>query len=701
MNETTTVSCELAGSTITLETGRMAKQANGSVLVTYGDTQVLVTATANKKVREGQSFFPLTVDYVEKYYAAGRFPGGFFKREARPSTDATLAARLIDRPLRPLFPEGFLNDVHIVATVLSVDDQHDPEICASLGASAALTISDIPFAGPTAAARVGRLNGDFVLNPSNEKKAESDMEVLIAGTEKAISMVEGEAHEIPEEDMLNGLLFGHNSIKPLLAMQKELQEKVGKAKFEFEAKKKNEEIAKVVVEKARSKVVEAFAVTDKLARYEKLDEIKDALVAEMVSEDDEDADQKKADIGDAFGDVKYEVMRTMILDDKKRIDGRGLTDIRQIVCETGVLKRTHGSSLFTRGETQVLATVTLGTKDDEQMIDNLRVVSGSQRFMLHYNFPPYSVGEAAFLRGPGRREIGHGMLAERALAALVPDAEKFPYAIRVVCETLESNGSSSMGSVCSGSMALMDAGVPLENPIAGIAMGLIQEGEKTAVLSDILGDEDHLGDMDFKVAGTKKGVTAIQMDIKIDGVTEDIMRTALEQAHKGRLHILGEMAKAIDTSRDTIAPTAPRITVMNINPEKIRDVIGTGGKVIRQIIEDTGVKIDIEDDGSVKIFSVDQESADKAINIIESITEDVKAGKVYEGTVKKIVDFGAFVECIPGTDGLLHISEIAHERVNNVKDYLKEGDKIQVKVLDVDFQGKVRLSRKALLEKDN
>ncbi len=698
LNKKTVLSCDFGGRPITIETGRLAKQADGSVLVTYGETVVLVTAVSNKKPKPGQSFFPLTVDYAEKYYAAGKYPGGFFKRENRPSTEATLIARLIDRPLRPLFPEGYLNDTQVIATVLSVDAENDPDVAASLGASAALTISDIPFNGPTAAVRIGRINGKYVINPTLAQLKESDMEVLVAGTENAIMMVEGGAQEVPEDQLLQGILEGHRSLKPILEMQRKLREMVGVEKREFVPAQVDESLKKGLHALAHSRVSEAFKIKEKHARRDALAAIHaEANEKLLANYSDEEKPAKEKELSGMFELLSYNVMREMVLNGT-RLDGRNTTTVRPIECEVGILPRTHGSGLFTRGETQVLSITTLGTKDDEQMVDPLRSPSTTRKFMLHYNFPPFSVGEAGFMRGPGRREIGHGALAERAIAAMMPDVDKFPYTVRLVCETLESNGSSSMGSVCSSSMSLMDAGVPFPKPVAGIAMGLVKEGERVAVLTDILGDEDHLGDMDFKVAGTKDGVTAIQMDIKIEGVNEAIMRQALKQAYDGRIHILGEMAKAITHSRSDISPNAPRILTMTVKQDKIRDVIGSGGKVIRGIIESTGCKIDINDDGVINIASSDLQAAKKAMSIIESIVEEVQVGKVYTGKVKKIMDFGAFVEVTPGNDGLLHISEIAHERLRNVTDVLKEGDIIDVKVLDVDRQGKMRLSRKVLLD---
>jgi polyribonucleotide nucleotidyltransferase len=698
MNNKTILSCDFGGRPITIETGRLAKQADGSVLVTYGETVVLVTAVSNKKPKPGQSFFPLTVDYAEKYYASGRFPGGFFKRENRPSNDATLIARLIDRPLRPLFPEGYLNDTQVIATVLSVDMENDPEIAASLGASAALTISDIPFAGPTAAVRIGRINGKYVINPTLEQQKLSDMEVLVAGTENAIMMVEGGAQEVPEAELLEGILEGHRSLKPIIEMQRKLREMVGIKKREFTPAAVDEVLKKGLNDFAHARVTKAFQIKAKHERRDALALIqKEATEKLLANVSEADKPAKEKELAGMFEMLNYNVMREMVLNGT-RLDGRNTTTVRPIECEVGILPRVHGSGLFTRGETQVMAVTTLGTKDDEQMIDTMRVATFFRKFMLHYNFPPFSVGEAGFMRGPGRREIGHGALAERAISAMLPDVTKFPYTMRVVCETLESNGSSSMGSVCSASMSLMDAGVPFPKPVAGIAMGLVKEGERVAVLTDILGDEDHLGDMDFKVAGTKDGVTAIQMDIKIEGVNEAIMRQALKQAYDGRIHILGEMAKAIQQPREDISKNAPRILTMTVKQDKIREVIGTGGKVIRGIIESTGCKIDINDDGVINIASVDLTAARKAIAMIESIVEEVIVGKVYTGKVKKIMDFGAFVEVTPGNDGLLHISEISHERIKMVTDVLKEGDVIDVKVLDIDRQGKMRLSRKVLLD---
>lgn len=695
-----TLSCDFGGRPITVESGRMAKQADGSVLVTYGDTVVLVTAVSSHRMKPGQDFFPLTVNYNEKYYAAGKFPGGYFKRENRPSNDATLIARMIDRPIRPLFPEGYLYDTQVICNVLSVDENNDPEVAASLGASCALAISNIPFNGPTAGIRVGRIGGKLIANPTLAQLEESDMEIFIAGTQKAVMMVEGGAQEVPEAEVLEAVVFGHKTIQPLIEMQKEFVKMIGQPKREFTPPAIDETLKSKLIELTTGKVKEAYKIKEKHARADALKAVFTAASTTLVKADEAGAAEKLKELNGHFEMIKYTAMREQVLKDKNRLDGRDLRTVRKINTEVGVLPRTHGSSLFTRGETQVLAVLTLGTKDDEQMIDPLRAkgMNITKKFMLHYNFPPFSVGETGPERGPGRREIGHGALAERAISAMLPDHTKFPYTIRLVCETLESNGSSSMASVCSSSMALMDAGVPFANPVAGIAMGLIKEGNDVAVLTDILGDEDHLGDMDFKVAGTAKGVTAIQMDIKIEGVDEAIMRTALAQAHEGRMHILGEMAKTITAPRADTSKHAPRIITMKVKVDKIREVIGSGGKVIRGIIESTGAKIDIDDSGTIHIASNDEAAAKKAIKMIEAIVEEVEIGKVYTGKVRKIMDFGAFVEVTPGNDGLLHVSEIAHERVKNVADYLKEGDIIDVKVLDVDRQGKMRLSRKVLLD---
>ncbi|MCM0606816.1 MAG: polyribonucleotide nucleotidyltransferase [Xanthomonadaceae bacterium] len=698
------VSCELGGKTLTIETGKMAKQAQGSVFVSYGDTRVLVTACVSSSPKPGQSFFPLTVEYVEKFYAAGKIPGSFMKREGRPSTEQTLVCRLIDRPIRPLFPEGFLNDVQVVATVMSYDHTADPEVAASIGASAALHISEIPFKGPTAAVRVGRVGGEFVINPTwSQLESESDMDIFVCGTKNAVMMVEGGAREVQEDQVLAAVVHGHNEIKKVTAIIEELRKLTGsKAKMEVAAATLPTDVTATVAKLATDKLNKAMRTKDKAARYELVDEAKAAVLSTMVSDDmkktkADEAKALEANAGAAFDLLQYNLMREMILTEKSRIDGRNTTTVRPIVVEAGILPRAHGSALFTRGETQVMSAIAIGTNDDEQIVDSIQA-NTMRKFMLHYNFPPFSVGECGRMGGTGRREIGHGALAERAISAMMPKSDKFPYTVRIVCETLESNGSSSMGSVCSASMALMDAGVPFPKPVAGIAMGLIKEGSRVSVLTDILGDEDHLGDMDFKVAGTKDGITAIQMDIKIEGVDEAIMKTALTQAKEGRLHILGEMANAISAPRATISEHAPTITTIMIPTDRIRDVIGSGGKVIKDIIARTGTKIEITDDGKINIASADKEKTKMAIEIIKGITAEVELNKVYSGTVKKIVDFGAFVSVLPNQEGLLHVSEIAYERVNNVADYLKEGDQLDVKVIEIDKTGRIRLSRKVLLD---
>ncbi|MGE4234281.1 MAG: polyribonucleotide nucleotidyltransferase [Bacteriovoracia bacterium] len=693
----TSVSREFGGRKLTIETGKMARQADGAVVVTYGETIVLVTVCTASQPKEGIDFLPLTIEFQEKFYAAGRIPGGFFKREAKPSSDATLTARMIDRPIRPLFPEGYHNEIQVVATVLSDDKQNDPDVAASIGASAALSISSAPFRGPTAACRVGRVDGTLICNPNAEQMEKSDIDVFVAGTKKAIMMVEGGAKVVPEEDVLAAVLFGHQQMQTIIEMIDELQKKVGKEKQKVEAKQTPADFIKQAEELMLPIVQQALNTQDKQERYSLYDKAESVASEKLINPEAEDASEKEKLLSTTLENLKYARMREMILTAKKRIDGRALVDIRPISTEVGFLPRVHGSALFTRGETQVLGAVTLGTADDQQMIDVMRGTS-YKSFMLNYNFPPFSVGEVGRMGTPGRREIGHGALAERAIANVMPGEDKCPYTVRVVCETLESNGSSSMGSVCATSMALMNAGIEFPEPVAGIAMGLIKEGDRVAVLSDILGDEDHLGDMDFKVAGTKEGVTAIQMDIKIEGVDEPIMRTALKQAKDGRLHILSKMAESITSPKQTVSDFAPRFTTMKIKPDKIREVIGSGGKVIKGIIEQTGVKIDVSDDGTIKIASSDPASAKKAEDIIAGIVEEPEVGKVYNGKVKSIVEFGAFVEILPGTDGLLHVSEIAHQRVNNVRDFVKEGEALEVKVIEVDERsGKVRLSRKVLL----
>ena len=686
---------ELGGTTLTLETGRLAKQASGSVLVTHGDTVVLVTATGSDKPNpRGGDFLPLTVDLVEKTYAMGRLPGGFFKREGRPTEDATLSSRLIDRPLRPLFPEGYRCEIQVIATVMSVDQIHDPATCALIGASAAVTISDIPWDGPIAGLTVGRANGEWIACPPVNGDGDSDCEILMAVRRDGVVMVEGALNEMSEGDVVDALRFGHEALLPVLDCIERLQAKAGKEKRVFTPPEVDQEFADKIREIARPQIAQASYIPEKLERYGALSQIKKDIIASLGDEGEE----RRKEISAVCSALKSEIVRYNVLAEGRRIDGRATSDIREIECEIGILPRVHGSALFTRGETQVLGTVTFGTKKDEQRIESLKKPTYFENFLLHYNFPPFSVGEARFLRGPGRREIGHGVLARRGLAPVMPSKDDFPYTIRLVSEVLESNGSSSMGTVCSCSMAMMQAGVPLRAPVAGIAMGLITDGERTAVLSDILGDEDHLGDMDFKVVGTEAGITALQMDIKVESLPWDVLRTALEQAHQGRLHILGEMAKVIDTPAEDLSQYAPQIFTILINPDRIRDLIGPGGKHIKGIVEQTGVDIDVDDSGKVAVAAADADSAGKAIDLIRAYTEEAEVGRIYEGTVAKTTDFGAFVTILPGTDGLCHISELSDERVRHTEDVLKEGDSVFVKVLAVDRQGKIRLSRRAAME---
>ena len=686
------VEMDLHGRRLSIESGRMAKQANGSAFVQYGDTVVLVTAVAAREPRESIDFFPLTVDYQEKTFAAGKIPGGFFKREGRPSEKEVLTSRLCDRPLRPLFPDGFRCETQVIATVLSYDKENDPDVLAMIGASAALEMSDIPFNGPIAGVRVGRIDGKLVLNPMASQLPDCDLQMIIAGSRDAIVMVEGGAWMLSEDAVLDALYFGHRELQPILDMQAELRRAVGKPKRTVEPPAVDHKLAARVRELASSKIVEALTTSGKHERADAVRQVRADVLAALASEFPE----REREVKNLFEHVHEEIVRGMIVGEKRRLDGRGLADIRPISCEVQVLPRTHGSALFTRGETQALVVATLGTSSDEQRIDAL-IGDTYKKFMLHYNFPPFSVGEVKFLRGPGRREIGHGALAERAITAVLPDETQFPYTVRLVSEILESNGSSSMATVCGSSLALLDAGVPIKSPVAGIAMGLIREGNEIRVLSDILGDEDHLGDMDFKVAGTSEGVTAVQMDIKIGGVTRDIMRDALYQARDGRLHILHAMQTALAQPRSDVSSYAPRIVTLKIRVDRIRDVIGPGGKVIRGIIEETGVKIDVEDDGTIYIASADESAMQKAVDWIHRLTAEAEVGKIYKGTVKKIMDFGAFVEILPGTDGLVHISQLAAERVAKVRDVLNEGDEVMVKVLEVDKSGKIRLSRKEAL----
>ncbi len=687
------IELDFHGRPLSIEIGRLAKQADGAALVQYGETVVLVTAVAARDLKLDTDFFPLTVDYQEKTFAAGKIPGGFFKREGRPSEKEILTCRLIDRSIRPLFSEGLRCETQVIATVLSADRENDPDVVAMLGASAALHVSDIPFNGPLAGVRIGRNNGQWVMNPTQSQLDESDVDIFLSGSKDAIVMVEGGAQMVPEEEILEALFAGHEAIQPLIEIQEQIRREIGKAKREVPLAKLDQAIVKRVEELALAKLKRALEVPEKLERYKRIAEAKAEVVPQALAE----YPDKQKDIKNAFEELKRNVFRGLVIQQERRIDGRGLKDIRPITCEVEVLPRTHGSALFTRGETQALVVTTLGTTSDEQRVDAL-IGEHFKKFMLHYNFPPFSVGEVKFLRGPGRREIGHGNLAERALLPVLPVDDSFPYTIRIVSEILESNGSTSMASVCGGSLSLMDAGVPVSAPVAGIAMGLIKEGEHVRVLSDILGDEDHLGDMDFKVAGTSEGVTSLQMDIKVSGVNRDVMQQALHQAKEGRLHILGIMNKTLAGARTNVSGHAPRIVTLKVRPEKIREIIGPGGKVIRGIIEATGVKMDVEDDGTVRIASVDEEAAKKAIEMVQRIVAEAEIGKIYKGTVRKIVDFGAFVEILPGTDGLVHISQLAPGRVNKVTDVLKEGDEVMVKVLEIDRQGKIRLSRKEALQ---
>ena len=686
----------VGGRALTLETGRLAKQAHGSILVTYGDTMVLVTAVSQDE-RPGLDFFPLTCEFVEKTYAAGKIPGGFFKREARQRDEEILACRIMDRPLRPLFPDGFKKDTQIIATVLSSDKQNKADVLALTGASAALHISDIPWNGPVVGVRVGRRDGELVAYPTVADLEGCDLDIIVACSRDAIVMVEGGAAEATESDLIDALMFAHETAQPVLDMIEKIRAAVGKPKKEFKAAELPAEVKARVAALVDEDLKKATKVTDKKARYDGYKVLKkklgETLLAELGPEQYLAVEKL---LGAEFEERKAHVVRTYVLEEGRRIDGRDTRTIRPIMCEAGLLPRVHGSALFQRGETQAIVTTTLGTSSDEQKIDGLMGETW-KRFYLHYNFPPFSTGETKPMRGPGRREIGHGALAERALSRMIPPQEQFPYTIRIVSETLESNGSSSMAAVCGGCLSLMDAGVPIKSPVAGIAMGLIMEGDKYAVLSDILGDEDHLGDMDFKVCGTARGVTAIQMDIKIAGLSRAILQQALEQAREGRLHILGKMLETLPAVRPDLSKYAPRITTVKVKPDQIRLIIGPGGKTIKGIVDATGVAIDVEDDGTVNVASADSEAVKKALEIIRGLTAEPEVGVVYTGTVKRITDFGAFVEILPNTDGLLHISEMAHTRVERVEDVVKEGDTLEVKVLSVDRDGKIRLSRRELL----
>ena len=685
----------IEGKSLSVEVGRVARQADGAALVRYGDTVVLVTAVASKQPRLGIDFFPLTVDYQERAYAAGKIPGGFFKREGRPHDKETLTARLSDRSLRPLFPKGYRQDVQIISTVLSADQENDPDILAIMGASAALTISPIPFLGPIGAVRVGRIDGKFVLNPTYAQQERTDIDLVVAGTQAAVVMIEAGSKEVSEESMAEAIDFGHKGIQTLIDMLLELAKKLGVAKAPFESPPPDQELRQRVSNVARDGLRTLAGVADKEEQRSRRQQLFDEVMAQFGDEPDD----RKLAVRVVFEQIEQEELRRMILEEGRRADGRALDQVRPISAEVGILPRTHGSALFTRGQTQALVTTTLGTSEDEQRVDDIEG-EGTKRFMLHYNFPPFSVGEVRFMRGTSRREIGHGALAERALATVLPPKEEFPYTLRIVSDILESNGSSSMATVCGASLSLMEAGVPIRSAVAGVALGLVMEKDQTAILTDIIGLEDHLGDMDFKVAGTRQGLTALQMDIKTQGITAGLMAKALNQAKRARLHILDQMDRAISEPRPNISVYAPRILTIMIPVDKIRDVIGPGGKVIRGIVAESGAKIDVSDDGRVEIASVDEAAAQKALSIISRIVEVPQVGKVYSGKVVKIMDFGAFVQILPGTDGLLHISQIAEHRVKKVEEVLSEGEEIMVKVIDIDKSGKIRLSRKEVLESE-
>ncbi|MBN1115541.1 MAG: polyribonucleotide nucleotidyltransferase [Oligoflexia bacterium] len=693
------IETKIGNKTLIMETGKYAKQADGAVFLSFGDSRILVTAVSAKEAREGADFFPLTVDYIEKYYASGKIPGGYLKREARPSDAATLTSRLIDRPIRPLFPENYRCETQVSATVLSYDPDCATDQIGIIGASAALMVSDVPFNGPVASCKVARVDGKLIAAPSAEELAKSDLEILVASSEKAVVMVEGAADIIPEDEVLEAIMFGFNAVQPCIQAQKELAKLAGKSKRTFQVTERNKDLSGLITKICLEKFPAAFGIREKLERYKAIDAIKpdiERAVGEFVAaREDLDAAAIKKEAMAVLEDTKYEFARGLVTKNNARIDGRKFNEVRPINCDAGILPRAHGSSVFTRGETQVMASITLGSGEDEQFIDSLEGLR-KDKFMLHYNFPQYSVGEVGPNRGPGRREIGHGNLAKRGIFPILPDTQSFPYTIRIVSEVLESNGSSSMGTVCSACLALMDAGVPIKETVAGVAMGLISEDNNFFILTDILGDEDHLGDMDFKVTGTKNGVTAIQMDIKIDGVNREILEKALTQAKEGRLHIINEMEKELSQPRNNMSPFAPRIETMTISTEYIKDVIGPGGKVIKSIIEKTGVKMDINDSGEIHIVSIDENSIALAKSIVKGIVSEPDVGTVFDATVKKIMDFGAFVEYLPGKEGLVHISEIAKERVNKVTDYLKEGDACRVMFLGSDRQGRVKLSIKAV-----
>ena len=679
-----------------IETGKWAKQASGSVVIRMGDSMVLVTATGSKGPREGMDFLPLTCEYQEKFYAAGKIPGSYFRREARPSEAEVLVCRLMDRPVRPLFPKSWRIDTQLIANVVSFDKENPTDVLAMTGASCALHISDLVWDGPMAGIRIGRIDGKFIAYPTFAEREESDLDMIVAATRDAIVMVEGEMKEITEDVIIDALLFAHEAVQPLLAVQEKIREAVGKSKREFSEPSVDADLLSTVHSLAADKIGQALGVREKHARSAALSEVS-ALVNEELAGEGKAYTERRREVGDAYGAVRKSIARKQTIETKRRIDGRKLDEIRAISCEVGVLPKAHGSALFTRGETQTLVTATLGTKYDEQRIDTL-MGDVRKQFLLHYNFPPFCTGEVKMIRSTSRREIGHGTLAGRSVAGVLPHHDDFPYSIRVVSEVLESNGSSSMASVCGGSLALMDAGVPLSSPVAGIAMGLMKEGDEYAVLSDILGDEDHIGDMDFKVTGTRRGICALQMDIKLKGIDRSILEQALGQAKDGRLHILDKMAEALEAPRDELSPNAPRIVTITVKPDKIRDVIGPGGKTIRAIVEQTGAQIDIDDAGIVSIASADGRSLQQAIDLIEGLTKEAEIGQYYNGIVKRVVDFGAFVEILPGTDGLIHISELAEERTRQVSDVVTEGDEVVVKCINVDRDGKIRLSRKEALK---
>jgi len=689
------VEMEIGGATLSIESGRVAKQADGAVTVKYGETVLLVAVVASKKPDFKRGFFPLFVDYREKFYASGKIPGGFFKREGRPSEKEVLNARLIDRPIRPFFPKGYMNEVQVMVIVLSYDLENDPGILSMIGASAALSISGIPFEEPIGAVKIGRIGGEFIINPTSSQLNDSDVEITVAGTESSIVMVEGGAEGLTEAELIQTFKLAHSEIKRVVALQKELAGKCGKPRKEFEVLEVNEPLREEVLSVASDKVIEALAVSEKEKRIEALQNIRN----ELVEKYEETYPDSGSEISHVLEEIEKNELRRMILDEERRIDGRSLDDVREINCEIGFLPRTHGSAIFTRGQTQALVVVTLGTSSDEQMIDNLEGIS-HKSYMLHYNFPPFSVGEVGMVRGPGRREIGHGNLAERALKSAIPDGTDFPYTVRIVSDILESNGSSSMATVCGGCLSLMDAGVPIKDPIAGIAMGLVTDGKKYKVLTDILGVEDHLGDMDFKVAGSRDGVTAIQMDIKTQGISFEILEEALGKAKAARVHVLDAMSDCISVPKTELSPYAPRIITITVDKEKIREIIGPGGKVIRRITEETGAKIEIDDDGLVSIASIDEKAGQMALEQIKEIAVGPEVGKLYQGTVKSITNFGAFVEFLPGKEGLVHISELAEGRVNKVEDLLKLGDEIRIKLIGIDNQGRVKLSRKAALREE-